>query len=146
MKRLDVLALVVALVAVGLATASHFSDRPLFLPAKKGSHALAQVALVQSGGQCRIAGKTTPVRAGRGQVIVWHVSNRCDAPASVDLRDFTSGDPLEPTCVRSANDIPPRGQGTIVCPVRDDAEKDTYPYKLGLNNVTQADPDVVVEY
>jgi hypothetical protein len=124
------------------------------------SFVYAQMTLVPQGAACKIGQKTNPVVVKPSQWVVWTVNNTCPRSAELEFFDprpdsgngSNAGNPLSAVV---AGVIPANSTtGGVFWVVKSKEElnpptghqKDKWTYKWKLNNATQQDPELEVEY
>jgi hypothetical protein len=148
MKRLDVLALVIAIAALAVAVFGIY--RPL-----KSSDYAAHTEQAQQGvpeidlytdptdGQCKVMYKTDSVKAHADQIIHWKIVNSCDVSATVDMINFYPSDPL--VIPHGPVTVNPGAVGNFLRRVLQNAKSGHYTYDLSVNGARQRDPEIVIE-
>jgi hypothetical protein len=143
MKRLDALALVIALVALGLAVYDHMQVKSQMAVLGPFGFGTPTVVLADDLGtrSCYVVAKTGVVHAQSDQNIHWIVVNGCLSTPSVDLVNFSPSDPLDPTTPKSINGP----VGSLLLHVLKTATPGTYHFQFSINGVAQTDPDIVID-
>jgi hypothetical protein len=167
MKRIDPIA-VIALVAAAAALYLSYSRgrQPAAVPATVAYHYGDLYLEPQGMGACKVNRKVPdPIRVQDGDWVIWRVFNNCTAPATLEVVERRRGpgnstqedNPLgavfnSPIPGRIDDTTP--GRGEVVWLVKQEADlkpapttrRDKWSFKWKLNNATQQDPEIEIEY
>lgn len=124
---------------------------PALLSAQAPPTARGRVTLSMSNGNCvkTLVGNDggTRIRAKRGALVQWDVTNNCSADATVGVGDFArkggSGD--DPFVAGRTSCSAATGKSCVIAlRVKGDAGIQTYTYAVSVNGKAQ-DPDLIIE-
>jgi hypothetical protein len=115
----------------------------------------------QGEGACKLARKDPdPIEVYEGDWVFWTVHNNCDMPAQLDFFDpqphaNNRSKEANPLAAVLGGPIPPKSNtGSVGWKVKTENElkpssgtsKDKWTFKWKLNNATQQDPEIEIEY
>lgn len=110
----------------------------------KSAAAVGVIVLDQDGKECKLAYKDQQIFAGRGQVVLWIVTNNCPDEKEVSLRDWSKGDPLEPGPRKRR--VPGGQTGILQARVKTNVNVGAhFPYLVDVDGRV-FDPEIVIEY